>query len=865
MSLMSSRPRPAPTELTLPPAARRRRAVVVVFTLLVATLAVSAYVLKVERSDADRRKRDVARQAAVATDLLLVQGTSSLRGARGLVDEFGFVDLDGFDAFARALSGPGLEGVLLIRRVPDVDRGLFEAEIGSSVRDVTPDGRLVPAAKRPVHFAVEHVAPARSPLRQLLAVDLLSDPEHATALEMALKTGDATLSGPIELAGEHTTGYLALAPLYRRGEPMATAAQRRRALAGFVAAGYTADGFLSAVRAALPSGADVRITDGDRVVAGPPAPLEDSTTARLIVDVGGRTWNIATVDPQGVSYGPPLGVMGAGIVLTALIAILFSQAARRERALEAAGGRVEQARRRTAALQATTSALSRAASADEVVGVAFEQALEPLGTAGATVWLVSADGNALEHTRSSGIATHENRAPLPVDGDLPVSRAVRERTSIVEGATAAVPLLAGDRALGALVLIFPDERPFPDDDAAFALAVGRQVALALERARLSDAEHQLAVSLQRSLLPQALPDLPGVALAAMYLPSLRRVNLGGDWYDALALPEGQLGVAVGDVVGHGPRAAAVMGQLRSALRAIAMEHDEPAQVVEALSRFAETIPEALGTTLVYGVFDPDTASLRYACAGHPPPLLVPTDGHPEFLQGGRSLPLGVGIGGYTDATAEVPAGALLVLYSDGAIEQRGEALDHGLERLVDAATSVRGLSADAATARLLEQLFSGREQEDDVALLTLQLLEETVPRLLVHEAARPERLTAVRRELRTWLRSAGVPERAVADVVLACGEALANAVEHAHSHQNGEGSVTLEARLHPPGEIVARIRDDGRWRNWTTADDRGRGLAVMRSLMGSVDVAVGGDGTVVTLRYRVDESDGDSTAQVPAP
>jgi anti-sigma regulatory factor (Ser/Thr protein kinase) len=311
-----------------------------------------------------------------------------------------------------------------------------------------------------------------------------------------------------------------------------------------------------------------------------------------------------------------------------------------------------------------------------------------------------------------------------------------------------------------------------------------------------------------------------------------------------------------------------MGQLRSAQRAIAMEHEEPAHVVEALSRFAETIPEALGTTLVYGVFDPDTGSLRYACAGHPPPLLIPTEGDPEFLQGGRSLPLGVGIGGYTEAEAEVPAGSLLVLYSDGAIEQRREALDHGLERLLNAANSVRGLSAETATARLLEQLFSGREQEDDVALLTLQLLEEAVPRLLVHEAARPERLTAVRRELRTWLRSAGVPERAVADVVLACGEALANAVEHAHSHQNGEGSVTLEARLHPPGEIVARIRDDGQWRNWTTADDRGRGLAVMRSLMGSVDVAVGGDGTVVTLRYRVDDrdgSDGGSTLQAPAP
>jgi serine phosphatase RsbU (regulator of sigma subunit)/anti-sigma regulatory factor (Ser/Thr protein kinase) len=470
----------------------------------------------------------------------------------------------------------------------------------------------------------------------------------------------------------------------------------------------------------------------------------------------------------------------------------------------------------------------------------------------------------LEHARSSGIAAQENHAPVPVHADLPISRAVLERAPVVQGATAAVPLLARERALGALVLDFPEERPFPEDDAAFALAVGRQVALALERARLSDAEHQLAVSLQRSLLPQALPDLPGVALAAMYLPSLRRVNLGGDWYDALDLPDGRLGVAVGDVVGHGPRAAAVMGQLRSALRAIAMEHEEPAHVVEALSRFAETIPEALGTTLVYAVFDPETASLRYACAGHPPPVVITTDGDPEFLEGGRSLPLGVGLGGSSEAVAEVPAGALVVLYSDGAIEQRGEALDHGFERLRKAAESVRGLSADRATSALLEQLFSGREQEDDVAVLTLQLLEETVPRLLVQERAQPELLTGVRRELRSWLRSARVPERAVADVVLACGEALANAVEHAHSHEDGVGSVTLEARLHPPGEIVARIRDDGRWRNWTTGDDRGRGLAVMRSLMGSVDVTAGGDGTVVTLRYRVDGSDSEA-AQAPAP
>jgi serine phosphatase RsbU (regulator of sigma subunit)/anti-sigma regulatory factor (Ser/Thr protein kinase)/CHASE1-domain containing sensor protein len=859
---MTSPNRPATTELSVPPAARRRRAVMVILALLLASVGVAAYALRVEREAADRTERDVARQAAAATDLSLVSGTSGLRGARGLVDELGFVDPESFDSFARAFAGaPGLDGVLLVRRVPDEQRALFRVEIGRPIRDISPSGKLVAAAPRPVHYAVERVAQAseNSSLTRLLGVDLLSEQDLAEAAETALATGSAALTGPVKLAGSSQSGFLAVAPLFRRDEKVTTPEERRRALAGFVVAGYNGDGFLRTIRDQLPAGAEFRIADGDRVVAGASSPLTGATTAP--VTAGGRTWTVATVDPQGVALGPPLGVLAAGIVLTVLVAVLFAQAGRRERALEAAGERVEQARRRTAALQAATSALSMAASTQEVIEVAFQEALEPLGTKGASVWLRSRDGTALELARSSGSdVAHEAMPPVALDSDHPSARAVREAEPVFDRRVAAIPLVSGDQVLGALELMLDGERDFPEDDRAFALAVARQIALALERARLSDAEHQLAVSLQHSLLPQALPDLPGVSLAARYLPSLRRVNLGGDWYDALALPEGRLGIAVGDVVGHGPRAAAVMGQLRSALRAIAMEHDAPAQVVDRLSRFAETIPEALGTTLVYAVFDPETASLRYACAGHPPPLRIAADEDPVFLEGGRSLPLGVGIGQYTDAVAEVPTGGLVLLYSDGAIEQRGEALDRGLARLREAAANVRGMPADAACSVLLEMLFAGREQEDDVALLTLEFLRETVPRLYVREPARADRLTGVRRELRTWLRNAGVPERAVADVVLACGEALANAVEHAHHEDPEAGSVVLEARYHPPGEIVARIRDDGRWRSWTSEDDRGRGLAVMRSLMGSVDVAVGGDGTVVTLRYRVDgaDADGDS-------
>ena len=489
--------------------------------------------------------------------------------------------------------------------------------------------------------------------------------------------------------------------------------------------------------------------------------------------------------------------------------------------------------------------------------------------------LLTADGAGLELARGAGLdAEEQDRLEyVPLAGPLVLAKAAREGEAVfvpnreewqqrfhesdasasqAHRAMAAIPLMERRRAVGVLALVFGVEQEFPDDDRAFMVAVARQIAQALERARLSDAEHQLAVSLQHSLLPRRLPELPGVAVAARYRPSLQRVNLGGDWYDAIELEGGKLGVAVGDVVGHGPQAAAVMGQLRSALRAIAREHDEPEDVVEGLSRFAETIPEALGTTLVYGVIDPAGEHLRYVCAGHPPPLLLRADGEPEFLGGGRALPLGVGLGAYRAADAELPAEAILLLYSDGAIERRGEPLDGGLSRLVEAAAGLAEHSVESACAELVEELFADREQEDDVALLAISLVREPVPRLALNEPASPERLAPIRAQLRAWLGRVGAEPDAIADVVLASAEALANAVEHAYADGPQGGTVLLEARLDPPREVVIRVSDDGAWRDQRSPRlDRGRGLMVMRALMDEVDIAAGATGTVVTLRRKL--------------
>jgi serine phosphatase RsbU (regulator of sigma subunit)/anti-sigma regulatory factor (Ser/Thr protein kinase)/CHASE1-domain containing sensor protein len=856
--------------------ARRVRAPLVLAALVFATLVVSGYALRVEMNEAERNERDLARQAATATTVLLTQTVASLQGARGLVDELGYVDPDGFDAFARPLLGaPGLARISLVRVVPDGQRDLFELEIGKPIVSLTPDGGSKVAPKRPVYYAVERVAPASA--GQTVGTDLRSEPTLAAATGRALDEGQTGLTPPLRLVESRQRGFLAISPLFRRYARTATPEQRTRALAGFVVATYEGAGLANAVLSQLPAGTTLRMTDEGRPLAGPGPGLDEGTVTTI--DAGGRRWSVEVVDPRGVDPKTPVGLLAGGLALTALVGLLYAQSAGRERQLEAAARRVERAQRRTAALQAATSALSGAATAAEVLEVAFEKALPPLGATRSSVSLLGPDGATLELARFAGFDPDEQErfAHVSLSAPLVLARAVREHEPVFvrnredwrrlaprsaaqareeHRAIAAIPLLDGGHAIGVLALVFGSEQEFPDEDQAFMVAVGRQIAQALERARLSDAEHQLAVSLQHSLLPRRLPELAGVAIAARYRPSVQRVNLGGDWYDAIELDGGRLGIAVGDVVGHGPQAAAVMGQLRSALRAIARDHDEPEEVVEGLSRFAETIPEALGTTLVYGVIDPQAENLRYVCAGHPPPLVLRPDADPEFLSEGRALPLGVGLGAYRSAAAELPGGAILLLYSDGAIERRGEPLDSGLNRLVEAATGLSEYSVEGACSELVETLFADREQEDDVALLAVALVREALPRLVLTEPASPERLRPIRAALRTWLARAGASPDIVADVVLASGEALANSIEHAYFGQPRGGTISLEARLESPREVVIRVTDEGGWREQATpAEDRGRGLTVMRALMDEVELVPGRNGTVVTMRRRLSGAD----------
>ena len=237
--------------------------------------------------------------------------------------------------------------------------------------------------------------------------------------------------------------------------------------------------------------------------------------------------------------------------------------------------------------------------------------------------------------------------------------------------------------------------------------------------RLAEREHQIAVELQRSLLRQV--DVPDLPTCHAYRAAAPELEVGGDWYDVIALPDGAVGHVVGDVVGHGVHAAATMGQLRSALRALAPAFPDPAELLGRVAAFAEAIPGAACTTVAYAVLDPADGRLTYACAGHPPPLLIGFDGTTRFLEGGRNLPLASLPGPrFVSAHDRLTASDALLLYTDGLVERRGQDLGAGLDRLRVTAQSLSATPPDQLCDLLVADMTGGEALNDDICMLAVR-------------------------------------------------------------------------------------------------------------------------------------------------
>ncbi|HUR85124.1 MAG TPA: SpoIIE family protein phosphatase [Solirubrobacteraceae bacterium] len=375
-------------------------------------------------------------------------------------------------------------------------------------------------------------------------------------------------------------------------------------------------------------------------------------------------------------------------------------------------------------------------------------------------------------------------------------------------------------------------------------------------------DRRVASTLQRSMLTTQLPEIETVELAVRYLPSGSDAEVSGDWYDVIPLPDGRVGVVIGDVVGRGVDAAATMSQLRTALRAYAVEGLEPAEVVAKLHRLVDHLRFGLSTTLTYLDLDPFTLEVRYVSAGHLPILLAPAGGSPRFLEGARSTPLGAAAGRLAVPQERVvlAPGDGLLLYTDGLVERRDAGIDSRLEALRSAMEDVPSDLGDQLV-QLTTTLAGSDMRSDDIALLALRAHGPPPGSFATEMRAAASELGALRDALRAWLAEFGATDREIGDVLVAAGEACSNAIEH--SGAATDATIRIRARV-SDGELLVTIADRGTWRAARAPADRGHGMRLMRMLMDTVRISATHVGTIIELRFGLGDA-GVARADRPPP
>jgi anti-sigma regulatory factor (Ser/Thr protein kinase) len=409
------------------------------------------------------------------------------------------------------------------------------------------------------------------------------------------------------------------------------------------------------------------------------------------------------------------------------------------------------------------------------------------------------------------------------------------------------PLLVEGRPIGVIHVGTLTPRVFSDEDEDLLQRAADRAALAIN-ARLYERQRGLAEEIQRSLVPGPLPGFPGMSLTGRYKPA-EAAPIGGDWYDAFMLPGGAVGLAIGDVVGRGFKAASMMGQLRSALLGYALDEASPMTVVAKLNVLIRHIDPGSSATLLYIVFDPDTGKATMSAAAHPPPLLVDSENKRTFLELPAGAPLGVGANTlYDQVEFDIEPPARLVLYTDGLVERAGESLDEGLDRLREAVPGEE-VPNEAACDQILSTLLPDGGSLDDTALLVMDT-EELRETLVLMLPAEPDSPPLLRRLLRRWLRERGASQDETDELILAAAEASANAIEHAYPPEPHPFRVEARAEA---GRVTLTVRDWGKWRA-PRGEFRGRGMVLMEGLTDSVEVVPSDSGTTVTLTKRILEA-----------
>ncbi len=558
--------------------------------------------------------------------------------------------------------------------------------------------------------------------------------------------------------------------------------------------------------------------------------------------------------------------LAIGSVLLVLIASIRGQRVHMRSVERSARAEAEQAAKRVRDLQQVTDVALGQLPLDDLLHELVVRISGVLDLDAAAIMLTDENGGTMTVRAAQGVATTREGKPIRINpGDGCAGRVAEERRTILledidasddldpvfrdtgVRSLAAVPLVAGERVIGVIEAASERRRAFsPHDVRMLALAADR-LSQAIERTQVNERAHHIAETLQRALLPDRLPGVPGVALAARYLPGGPGTDVGGDWYDVIPSPDGRVGLVMGDVVGRGVAAASLMGQLRNAFRVYALDGKPPEEILDKVNVLLHQFEPGQMATAVHLDFDPREDAVCFAAAGHPPPVLRLPDGSADFMRGTPSAPLGVlPYTRYHQQKARLPAGATLLVYTDGLVDRPDTSLTNGLSDLL-AAVASGPADPDELCEHVLHALLPGGPPGDDIALLALQSVPIAGDELHLEVPSDANELALVRHSLSRWLEAAEVDERDAYRVTIAANEACMNAIEHAFA----PAGLPLQVDAHiENGGVDVRVRDHGRWRERSDGPG-GRGLDLMRSLMDQVDVTPAAGGTTVRMHRSV--------------
>jgi PAS domain S-box-containing protein len=380
------------------------------------------------------------------------------------------------------------------------------------------------------------------------------------------------------------------------------------------------------------------------------------------------------------------------------------------------------------------------------------------------------------------------------------------------------------------------------------------LSLAIQHVRQFESARETSLTLQRAMLPTVKPP-PGFAVR--YEPAVPPLEIGGDWYDVLSIGDHRIGIVVGDCVGRGLPAAAIMGQLRSSARALLLTGAQPALLLEQLDAAASLIPDAYCTTVFLAILDTETGIMDYSNAGHMPAVLAGPgpDSGTRLLTDASSVPLAVRrVDPRPEASQVLLPGSTLMLFTDGLVERRHESIDDGLDRVADALADTGKLSIDALADEVLRKLSPAGGYDDDVAMVVYR--HQPAP-LRIEIEATAEQLGPLRRQLTAWLRNAGVPDPLAGDIVLVINEACTNSIEHAY-RGHSVGTMRLEVES-IDGEVRALTSDHGSWKPPAANPGHGgRGLMLIRELGDWVEVDSSPTGTTIKVIFQLPRPGGRS-------